>query len=520
MRLLELGLVLGDLGLHEGEIEHRHAAPAERRQALLDTHARGLDGRLDRLGLERDGARLVGHTDHEIVGGHGVAKQPFGQCLTVQIDVVGGTGHLVDARGEVGHDREHGLAVLDHQTGRRLRGGDHRDGAIGQTFVQVLGVGRVQDVEAQVQIGAAVGDLVVARVERVGDLDVGNHRAALLRQAGLVQTHHMLAFQPRGVGQRGHHRDRAGAANTHDVDVEANAVIDFVDRGGQLTVERRDATLLLFLAIGGRGRIGGDGQERGAEALDAAEILVAGSLVNTGLAAEFGLHRLHAHAVGLDTAIATAFTDALVDDRHFSGFLGLATAACTAQFGGAFLIVDQHGGARYGGQHALGFVQTVAVPDFGATWQTADQLGAVAGDEHLLDAVGQQVGHQLGQRLLTLNGLTTGHGGVGVAQQLEGDVGVGAGAVANRQAARVGVSAITHVLEDVLGVGERRHADPLRTLGAHVGAHDDIAIHPHGHGVAANAGRDDAAFGRHRGAVVRAARAVPGGAGGGIELGA
>ena len=108
--------------------------------------------------------------------------------------------------------------------------------------------------------------------------------------------------------------------------------------------------------------------------------------------------------------------------------------------------------------------------------------------------------------------LSAGHRGMQVVQQLERDVGVRCGGVANRQAARVGVGAVAHVLEDVFGVGERRHADPLRTFGAHVRAHHDVAPHPHRHRVAADPRRDEAALDRLRRAVVRTAGAIPSGA--------
>ena len=148
------------------------------------------------------------------------------------------------------------------------------------------------------------------------------------------------------------------------------------------------------------------------------------------------------------------------------------------------------------------------------------QRQVVGGDDDLAHAVGEQVGDHVGHRVGALDGLAAGHRGVRVDQQLEGNVDVGGRAVADRQAAGVGVGAVAHVLEDVVGVGERRHADPLCTFGAHVGAHHDVAVHPHGHGVAADAGRHDAAVRRHGGAVVRAAGAEPGGAGRGGQLGA
>ena len=94
--------------------------------------------------------------------------------------------------------------------------------------------------------------------------------------------------------------------------------------------------------------------------------LLPSGLVDACLATELGSHRLHAHAVGLDAAVAAAFADALVDDNDLDRFLGLAAAARAAQFGGAFLVVDQHGRALGRGQRTLRFVEPVTVPEFGA----------------------------------------------------------------------------------------------------------------------------------------------------------
>ena len=84
----------------------------------------------------------------------------------------------------------------------------------------------------------------------------------------------------------------------------------------------------------------------------------------------------------------------------------------------------------------------------------------------------------------------------------------------------MGVGAVAHVLEDVLFIGEGRHADPLRALRAHMGAHHDIAAHPHRHGVAADAGGNNSAVGRDGRGIMRAARAIPGGARGGRDFSA
>ena len=83
-----------------------------------------------------------------------------------------------------------------------------------------------------------------------------------------------LPSRARGVGQRRHHGHRTGAADAHHVDADPMAVVDLVGRLGQLTLERRDATLLFLLRrpVASRGRFGSC-QERRAEALHAGEIL-------------------------------------------------------------------------------------------------------------------------------------------------------------------------------------------------------------------------------------------------------
>ena len=191
------------------------------------------------------------------------------------------------------------MAVGHHLAGRRLRGGHHRDRAFGMAFVEVLRVGGVENVEAKIKIGAAVGNLVRSVERRVGDLDVGNHRAALLREARLVETDDVLAFEPRRVGQGRHDSHRAGPTDAHDVNTESEAGVDLGHRIRQCLVERGDATLLFLFRRVARGRIGvgSDGQERRAEALDAGEVLVARTLVDARLATELGRHRFHAHAV-------------------------------------------------------------------------------------------------------------------------------------------------------------------------------------------------------------------------------
>src|SRR6202042_3313333 len=67
------------------------------------------------------------------------------------------------------------------------------------------------------------------------------------------------------------------------------------------------------------------GHERGAVAVQAAVVGVARWLVDLGLAAQVGVHRVHGQAVGLDPAVAAALADGLVD-HHALGALGSPAA--------------------------------------------------------------------------------------------------------------------------------------------------------------------------------------------------
>src|SRR5438477_2289552 len=72
------------------------------------------------------------------------------------------------------------------------------------------------------------------------------------------------------------------------------------------------------------------------------------------------------------------------------------------------------------------------------------------------------------------------------------------------------VRAITEVGEDVLLVRERCLADPRHALRSHVREGRCIAVHPHRHEVAADAGDSAATFGYARRGVVRATGAEVG----------
>ena len=247
-----------------------------------------------------------------------------------------------------------------------------------------------------------------------------------------------------------------------------------------------------------------------AEAVDAGEILVAARLVDSALAAELGLDRLDRDAVRLHAAIAAAFADEFVDDDALVGIGERAALAAAALFGGAGLVVEQHRNALDLAQLALDEIEIVAVMERcagGELRAVAIFAGLVGDDGDALDALGPNLAGDHVDGEVAFMRLAAGHGDGVVVEDLVGDVGVGREREAHRQNAGMIVGAVAEILEDVVALGERRLADPLRALAAHLGEADGRAVHPQRHEMAADAGRRDRAF-RHLGrGIVRAARA-------------
>ncbi len=108
-----------------------------------------------------------------------------------------------------------------------------------------------------------------------------------------------------------------------------------------------------------------------------------------------------------------------------------------------------------------------------------------------------------------LVGLAAGHGDGVVVEDLVGDVDARREGGADRERAGVVVGAVAEVLEDVRALRERRLADPVGALAAHVGEALGGAVHPLHHVVAADAGIGAGALGQAGRGVVRAAGAEP-----------
>ena len=103
--------------------------------------------------------------------------------------------------------------------------------------------------------------------------------------------------------------------------------------------------------------------------------------------------------------------------------------------------------------------------------------------------------------------LPAGHGDGVVVEDLVGDVDAGGDRGADRQRAGMVVGAVADVLEHVVARRERRLADPVGALAAHMGEAERRAVHPLHHVVAADAGIGAAALGHDGRGIVRAAGA-------------
>ena len=88
----------------------------------------------------------------------------------------------------------------------------------GSAVKRLAGDGGAEQVEAEVGVDAAGDGAVGALVVVFEDADVGDHRAALLGEAGLVEAAHLLAVDQRRHADDLGHRHDAGAADADHAD--------------------------------------------------------------------------------------------------------------------------------------------------------------------------------------------------------------------------------------------------------------------------------------------------------------
>ncbi len=244
--------------------------------------------------------------------------------------------------------------------------------------------------------------------------------------------------------------------------------------------------------------------KRGAEALHTGKILVAAGLIDRAFTAPFGFQRLDRHAIGLDAAVAAAFTHELVDD-HPLGRVGIASAfPPPALLRGAGLVIDQDGDAAKLRKLPLHLHQIVAVID-GKPARPVSHSGEfrriIGDDDDALCSLRRRDGEA------AVIGLAAGHGDSVVEQDLVGDVDAGGDRGADRHVSRVIVGAVAEILKHVRAFAERRFPDPIGALAAHLRISERRAVHPLRHVVAADAGIGPHALRHHGRRIVRAARA-------------
>ena len=258
-----------------------------------------------------------------------------------------------------------------------------------------------------------------------------------------------------------------------------------------------------------------DGDEAGAKPFHTRNVFVAGALVDLPFAAKFGFEWLHAQAIALHAAIATAFTDQLIDDDAFGRVHHGAAFAAPALFSGASLVVNDDGAALDPTQLLLRGIQRVAVAHRDALGQRhALVFFGLVGDHHNFGGSLGPHGHgDLHHRVPfgpLADLLPTGHRNRVVVQNLVGDVHACRDGLAHGQQAAVEISAITQVGKHMLVVAKRLLPDPRHALAAHLGKTGRAAIHPDGHEMAANTGHGPRSFRHFGGCVVRTTRAEPG----------
>jgi hypothetical protein len=242
--------------------------------------------------------------------------------------------------------------------------------------------------------------------------------------------------------------------------------------------------------------------------------------MNARLAAELGLYRLDREAARLLAAVPAALAHALVDEHPLGRRRQQAAPAQAPLLRRAAVVVDQD-------RHAAGCGQLVdRLFDAVAMHHARDRVerrALVAGGlrrrhDHAAHALQRKPARELGNRELALRMLSAGHRDRVVVEQAEGDRDVRRDGGADRERAGVVEGAVAEVLDEVLVAGERRQADPLRSLAAHLRHPEQVpaalAAVERDHRVTSDSDADELVRPRARRRVVRAAGAEVGDAAG------
>ena len=230
--------------------------------------------------------------------------------------------------------------------------------------------------------------------------------------------------------------------------------------------------------------------EARAEPFDAAEILVAGGLINVAFAAEFGLARQHRHTIRFHAAITAALTHGGIDHHAPVGIGKRAALATPTLLGSTGLIVDQHRHSRYLSQLLLNDREIETMANMHAGRQRCIEailFGLVRDDHNALHAFSENLCRHFLDREPAIQLLPAGHRDCVVEEQLERHRRAGSYRRADGKAARVNVGSVAEVLKHMVALGEWCLADPVGALPAHLREAFGIPVHPLHHVVAADA---------------------------------
>ena len=379
----------------------------------------------------------------------------------------------------------------------------HRPRAVWVQLGQGLRARRDHQVAAQQQVRVAGGyphgmDPVLGR----GDPDMAHHGAEFLRQPRLVQGRAALALEVGGHGQDGTHGENPGPADAGHQHVPGAFQVGFFRLRKHDLHLAGDADRRLFQPGAGHCH------ETGAEPVQAAEVLVAGVLVDLPLYPEFRFLRNHRQAVGLRAAVAAALADRRVDEDPGVAFRHQPALPPAALFRGAGLVEHDYRGSRHFPDLQEKPVVVLLrmqgdVPEPGKLLPGPCRV--LRHHRDALDTLGPDLGHHLFQGQAAVHVLPSGHGDCVVVENAVGDVDAGGDGGPDGEYAGMEIGAVADVLEGVRSFREGRLADPGSALAAHLGEQLGVAVHPAHHVVAADAGMPDASLRHPGGGVVGAA---------------
>ncbi len=207
---------LGERGRERVRVSDVLPSPPEGLEVLPHLRPVELDRLLNGTRWQRERAGLECHPGQERVGELVAAEQRYRQLARIDENRVCRPRRFPDPRGYGAGVREPRGGVRHHGPGRDLRRGHHGDGAAGSGHGEVPGVGGDQEVTAKVEVALPCGCLVALPGGGRADLDVGDDRAALLGQPGLVEGPDLTAREHARSSKDLGERDHASAAHAGD----------------------------------------------------------------------------------------------------------------------------------------------------------------------------------------------------------------------------------------------------------------------------------------------------------------